>query len=174
MRGVSVAGFFGGSPRTFDYIQHNPAFMLKKLSWVNDPMVVCQIPNMVSVNSCLAADLRGQVCSESLAMGNTGGVGGQLDFVEGARKAPGGQTFLAMHSSVTTRSGEKVSKITLTLPMGSVVTTPASDVMFIATEYGVAELQNRSARERARNLIAIADPEFRDSLTFEAKKCGLL
>ena len=107
-------------------------------------------------------------------MGNTGSIGGQLDFVEGARKSPGGQSYLIMHVSVTTRSGEKVSRITLSLPKGSVVTTPASDVMNIATDYGVAELWNKSARERARNLIRVADPEFRDKLEFDARKVGLL
>ena len=79
-----------------------------------------------------------------------------------------------MHSSVTTRGGEKVSKITLNLPAGSVVTTPASEVMNIVTEYGIAELWHKSVKERARNLIQVADPEFRDILTFEAKKCGIL
>ncbi|MCL2120798.1 MAG: hypothetical protein FWH28_00930 [Clostridiales bacterium] len=174
LRGISVAGFFGTNASNFKFFHNNPDFMVKRLSWVNSPLTVSQIPNMVSVNACLGVDLRGQVCSESLAMGNTGGVGGQLDFVEGARRAPGGQSFLVMHSSVTTRSGEKVSKITLTLPAGSVVTTPASEVMNVVTEYGIAELYRKSARERARSLIAIADPEFRDSLAFDAKKYGLL
>jgi 4-hydroxybutyrate CoA-transferase len=148
--------------------------ILKKLSWVNSPAVISQIPNMISMNSCLGVDLRGQVCSESLSMGNTGGIGGQLDFVEGARKAPSGQSYLAMHSAVTTRSGERLSKITLTLPSGSVVTTPAADVMNVVTEFGVAELWGKSVKERAQNLIRIAHPEFRETLTYDAKKHGLM
>lgn len=174
MQGVTVCGFVTASPQMQEYLHNNPKVLLKRLSWINDPMVVSRIPNLISVNSCLAVDLRGQICAESLNMGNTGGIGGQLDFVEGARKSPGGQSYLVMHSSVTTRSGEKVSKITLTLPKGSVVTTPAGEAMNIVTEYGVAELWQKSARERARNLISVADPEFRESLTFEAKKHGLL
>ena len=174
LRGKTVVGFITGGVRIQKHLHNNPDVILKKLSWVNDPMVISQIPNLVSVNSCLAVDLRGQVCAESLAMGNTGGIGGQLDFVEGARKSAGGQSYLIMHASVTTRSGEKVSKITLSLPAGSVVTTPASEVMNIATDYGVAELWHKSAKERAENLIRVADPEFRDSLRFEAKKAGLL
>lgn len=174
MQGMTVCGFVTGTPRMQEYLHNNPKVLLKRLSWINDPMVIRRIPNLISVNSCLAADLRGQVCAESLNMGNTGGIGGQLDFVEGARKSPGGQSYLVMHSSVTTRGGKKVSKITLTLPRGSVVTTPAGEAMNIVTEYGVAELWQKSARERARNLIRVADPEFREGLTFEAKKHGLL
>ena len=172
--GLSVAGFVTGGDHVHRYFHHNMQIILKKLSWVNDPMIISQIPNMVSMNSCLGVDLRGQVCSESISMSNTGGIGGQLDFVEGARKAPGGQSYLAMHSSVTTRNGENISKITLSLAPGSVVTTPADDVMNVVTEYGVAELWCKSARERAKNLISIAHPEFRDKLTFDAKKYGLL
>jgi 4-hydroxybutyrate CoA-transferase len=170
LRGVSVAGFAGFVPLYHD----NPEVMFRKLSWVNHPDTVSQIPNMVSVNSCLGVDLRGQVCAESINFSNFGGIGGQLDFVEGARRAPHGQSFLAMHSSVTTRAGEHLSKITLTLPLGSVVTTPASDAMNIVTEYGVAEIWCKSAKQRALNLINIAHPEFRDQLAFDAKKYGMI
>ncbi|MCL1848623.1 MAG: hypothetical protein FWF83_02985 [Clostridiales bacterium] len=172
--GKSVIGFISGTPAMMSYVHNNKDVILKRLSWVNDPHVIGQLPNVVSMNAVLAADLRGQVCSESLALGNTGGIGGQLDFTEGARRSPGGQSFLVMHSSVTTRDGEKVSKITLSLPRGSVVTNPASEVMNIVTEYGVAEMWRKSAKERAQNLIRIADPEFRETLTFEAKKAGLI
>ena len=171
--GVSVSGFVTGGPEVHQYFHNNPTLLLKKISWVNSPAVISLIPNMVSVNSCLGVDLRGQVCSESIAMSNTGGIGGQLDFVEGARKAPGGQSFLAMHSSVKMKNGETISKITLTLAPGSVVTTPASDVMNVVTEFGVAELWGKTVRERARNLIGIAHPEFREKLTYDAKKFGL-
>ena len=175
LRGISVAGFVNGGARTLQHIHNNPNVIIKKLAWVNDSLIISQIPNMVSVNACLAVDLRGQVCSESLGMGFTGGIGGQLDFVEGARKSPNGQSYLAMHSSVKPKSSDhKISKITLTLPRGSVVTTPASEVMNIVTEYGVAELYCKSVKERTQNLIRVADPEFRESLTYEAKKAGLL
>lgn len=174
LRGMTVAGFVGGGVGMQKFLHNNPNVLFRKLAWVNHPDVVCRIPNMVSVNACLAVDLRGQVCSESLSMGNTGGIGGQLDFVEGARRAPSGQSFLVTHSAVLTRSGENLSKITLGLPVGSVVTTPASDAMNIVTEYGVAEIWCKSAKERAQNLIRVAHPDFRDQLTFEAKKHGLL
>ncbi|MCL1805020.1 MAG: hypothetical protein FWG28_03315 [Clostridiales bacterium] len=174
MRGISVAGFNAGGTELMKLSHNNPKIMFKKLAWVNHPDVVSQIPNMVSINACLAADLRGQVCSESLGMGNTGGIGGQLDFVEGARRAPSGQSFLAMHSSVVTRKGDNLSKITMGLPSGSVATSPANDVMNIVTEYGVAEIWCKSAKERAKSMIRIAHPDFRDELTFNAKKHGLL
>jgi 4-hydroxybutyrate CoA-transferase len=174
LRGITVAGFIGGNSRVQNYLHNNPSVLFKKLAWVNHPDVISQIPNMVSINACLAADLRGQVCSESLGMGNTGGLGGQLDFVEGARRAPSGQSFLAMHSSVVTRNGDNVSKITMGLPAGSVATSPANDVMNIVTEYGVAEIWCKSAKDRARSMIRIAHPDFRDELTFNAKKYGLI
>jgi 4-hydroxybutyrate CoA-transferase len=172
--GVSVAGFIDASPETHVFGHKNPGILLKKLAWVNSPMTIAQIYNLVSVNSCLEVDLRGQVCSESIGLSNTGGLGGQLDFVEGARKSPGGQSFLAMHAAMEKENGEKISKISLALPPGSVVSTPRSDVMYVATEYGVADLMYKSVKERARSLIGVADPDFRDKLTFEAKKHDLL
>ncbi len=172
--GYTVAGFIGGGPETLQYCDHNRKFLLKKVAWVNSPMTICRIHDMMSINSCLAVDLRGQVCAESIGMNNTGGIGGQLDFVEGARRAPGGCSFLAMHSSMVGKDGKRVSKINLALPEGSVVTTPRTDSMCIVTEYGVANLRYMSGREKVKALIAIAHPDFRDELRFGAEKAGWL
>ena len=168
--GVSITGFFQGSKDTYDFVSKNKDIMCKKLSWVNDPTVIAQNNDMISINSCLAVDLRGQVCSESLGLNISGGSGGQLDFVRGVRNAQGGKSFIAMHSVVNKKDGSRISKISLALPPGSVVTTPRNDVQNIATEYGVAEMANRTVRERALALISIAHPDFRDQLTAEAKK----
>ena len=168
--GVSITGFFQGSKDTYDFASKNKNIMCKKLSWVNDSAVIAQNNDMISINSCLAVDLRGQVCSESLGLNTSGGSGGQLDFVRGASKAKGGKSFIAMHSVVNKSDGSRISKISLTLPPGSVVTTPRNDVQNIVTEYGVAELANRTVRERALALISIAHPDFREQLTSEAKK----
>lgn len=172
--GVSIAGFLIGNAETEQFSHKNRNIMLKKLAWVNCPETISQIHNMISINSCLGVDLYGQICSESIGMSNTGGIGGQLNFVEGASKSPGGKSFLAMHAAVEKQNGEKISKITLHLPRGSVVTTPRADVEYIVTEYGIANLRGKSIKERAQSLINIADPDFRDQLTFDAKRSGLL
>jgi len=172
--GVSVAAFIDAGPETRKFVHKNRNILLKKLAWINSPMTVSKIHDMMSINSCLGVDLRGQVCSESIGYSFTGGPGGQLDFIEGARKSPGGKSFIVMHAAVEKKDGEKISKITLTLPAGSVVTTPRTDVMYVVTEYGVADLKYKSIKEQAQSLINIADPDFRDQLTFEARKYGLL
>lgn len=172
--GVSITAFFQGSKETNDFISNNKNVMCKKLSWVADSAIIAQNNDMISINGCLAVDLRGQVCAESLALNTTGGSGGQLDFVRGARKAPGGKSFIAMQSVVEKPDGSRISKITLTLPSGSIVTTPRNEVQYIATEYGIAEMANHTARERALALISIAHPDFRDQLMFEAKKNNLV
>jgi 4-hydroxybutyrate CoA-transferase len=174
LRGVSVASFLGGGPVTREFAHKNRDILLKKISWVNDPAVISQIQDIISVNSCLGVDLRGQVCSESIGLSSSGGIGGQLDFVRGARRAKGGKSFIVMRSVLEKKDGTRLPKITLTLPKGSVVSTPRSDVMYVATEYGVAELQYRSVKERAHALISISHPDFREELTFEAKKHGLI
>lgn len=170
--GVSVTGIVQGDRETYDFISQNKDVVIKKMAWVNDPNNIAQNKNMVSINSCMSVDLRGQVCSESLGMNVSGGSGGQLDFVRGARKAPGGQSFIVMHSTVEKKSGEILSRISLTLEPGSIVTCPRNDVQYIATEYGIAELADRNLREKALNLIAVAHPDFREQLLFDAKKHG--
>ena len=172
--GVSVTGLCQGTRETYDFVNNNKDILNKKLSWVNDTEVIALNNDMISINSCMSVDLRGQVCSESLGFNTSGGSGGQLDFVKGVRKAPGGKSFIAMHSVVEKKGGDRISKITLTLSPGSVVTVPRNDVQYIVTEYGVAEMANRSAREKALGLISIAHPEFRDGLLFEAKKHGIV
>ncbi len=172
--GISIGGFFGGADFAPEIIHKNPKVMMKKLSWINNPDVICRISNMMSINSCLGIDLHGQVCSESIGLSITGGIGGQLDFIRGVRRSAGGKSFLIMRSTVEKKDGSRISKISLNLPEGSIVSAPRSDVMYIVTEYGVADLQYRSSKERANVLIAIAHPDYRDKLTFEAKKHGFI
>ena len=129
---------------------------------------------MISINSCLAIDLRGQICSECLGTSTFAGIGGQLDFVRGARKSKGGRSFIAMRSLLEKEDGTRISKISLTLPEGSVVSTPRNDVMYVVTEYGVAELINHTAKEKALALISVAHPDFREQLKTQAKGIGIL
>jgi len=174
MPGVSIAALVDADRQTQDFAADNPLVYMKRLSWVNNPEIIRKISNMVSVNSCFGVDLRGQVCSESIGGVFLGGTGGQLDFAEGTRISPSGQDFIAMQASYRGASGEKKSKITLALPQGSIVSTPRTDVMMVVTEYGVANLRYKSVREQARSLIAIADPDFREQLEYDAKVNGLL
>ena len=156
----------------YDFVDGNENIEMRTVSWVNDPRVIAQNDKFISVNAALAIDLTGQVCSETLGIKPYSGCGGQLDFVRGAKWSKGGQSFIVINSIVEKKDGTKISKIDLTLPLGSTVTTPRADVDMIVTEYGVAELRYKSLAERAKALIAIAHPDFRDELTFKAKKTG--
>lgn len=173
--GKSIFSFAGGQRATqeiYDFAHNNTNIEMRPISWVNDPRVIAQNDNFVSVNSALAVDLTGQVCSETLGLKTFSGPGGQLDFVRGARWSKGGKSFIVINSVVEKKDGGKISKIDLSLPLGSAVTTPRADVDCIVTEYGVAELRFKSLAERARALIAIAHPEFRDELTYKARKAA--
>ena len=130
---------------------------------VNDPKVICQNDNVVSINSCVEVDLMGQVASESVGMKQISGVGGQVDFVRGANMSKGGRTIMAMPA---TAAKGTISKIVPLLAEGAAVTTSRCDVDYVVTEYGVAQLHGKSLRE----LINIAAPEFREALGAEYEK----
>ena len=170
-RGKSVATLTFGSQRIYDYINDNPAFLMLPVDHVNDPAVIAQHPNFISVNAALEVDLFGQVCAESMGTRHISGTGGQADYVRGATHSKGGKSFIAFPS---TAKGGTVSRIASTLTPGAVVTTSKNDVDRIVTEYGIAELRGRTLSQRARALIAIAHPDHRDRLTFEAKKRNIL
>lgn len=170
-RGKTVTTFAFGSQRIYDYIDDNPAVEILPVEYVNDPDVICQNDNMISINAAVEVDLFGQVCAESVGTKHMSGSGGQIDYVRGTCQSRGGKSFIAFTS---TAKGGTISKIKPILTPGAVVTTSKNDVDYIVTEYGVAHLRGRSLGERARQLIAIAHPDFRDELTFEAKKRGIM
>lgn len=170
-RGKTVTTFAFGSQRIYDYIDDNPAVEILPVEYVNDPDVICQNDNMISINAAVEVDLFGQVCAESVGTKHMSGSGGQIDYVRGACQSRGGKSFIAFTS---TAKGGTISKIKPILTPGAVVTTSKNDVDYIVTEYGVAHMRGRSLGERARQLIAIAHPDFRDELTFEAKKRGIM
>ena len=169
--GQSVTTFAFGSKRIYDYVDDNPAIAILPVDYVNDPAVICQNDNMISINAALEVDLWGQVCAESVGTKHVSGSGGQIDYVRGACQSKGGKSFIAFPS---TAKGGTISKIKSILTPGAVVTTSKNDVDYIVTEYGVAHLRGRSLSERAKALIAIAHPDFRDELRFEAKKRGIM
>ena len=169
--GKTVTTFAFGSQRIYDYINDNPAIIILPVDYVNDPNVICRNDNMISINAAIEVDLWGQVCAESVGTKHMSGSGGQVDYVRGACQSRGGKSFIAFAS---TAKGGTISKICPTLAAGAVVTTSKNDVDYVVTEYGLAHLRGKSLGERAKQLIAIAHPDFRDQLTFEAKKRGML
>jgi 4-hydroxybutyrate CoA-transferase len=173
-RGQSVLGFALGSQEMYDYLNKNTDVIVRPLEYTNDPYLVAQHDNFVSVNACLQVDITGQVCSEAIGKVQFSGTGGQVDFVRGAQMSKGGMSFIAMHSTAEKKDGSPMSKIVMSHPEGSIITTGRTDVQYIVTEYGVAELQNKSRIQRAKALIDIAHPDFRDELKFNAKKAALL
>lgn len=167
--GETVFAFAMGDVDTYRFIDRNPAAAAYPVDYVNDPYVIAQNPGMVSVNATLQVDLMGACCSEYLGGRQYTGSGGQLDFVRGAVASEGGRSIIACHA---TAAKGTLSRIVPRLD--GPVTTPRNDVQYIATEFGVAELKGKSMSERARALIAIAAPQFRDELTSQAKELGLI
>jgi 4-hydroxybutyrate CoA-transferase len=159
--GKAVAGFVLGSKVLFDFLHQNPAFEFRPTRYVNDPFVIAQNDNMISINSALQVDITGQVCSDSIGTRPYSGFGGQLDFIRGAGRSKGGKPIIALPA--TAKRG-LVSRIVPMLDPGAGVVTTRSDVHYVVTEFGVAYLRGKTLRQRAEALIAIADPRFRDEL----------
>lgn len=166
-KGQCVASFLMGTNKLYHFVHNNPAVRMMPVDYVNDPRVIAQNDNVVSINSCVEVDLMGQVCSETVGLMQISGVGGQVDFVRGSRMSKGGRTIIAM---AATAAKGTVSKIVPFLAHGAAVSTSRGDVDYIVTEYGIAKLHGKTLRQRAQELIAIAAPEFRRELNEEAKK----
>ncbi|NLI19092.1 MAG: 4-hydroxybutyrate CoA-transferase [Actinomycetales bacterium] len=142
---------------------------------INDVVAIAAHPRMVSINCALLVDLTGQVASEGVGHYQISGTGGQLDFVRGAARSRGGQSFLCLHSTRTDpRTGATTSTILRDLPPGTPITTPRADVMSVVTEYGIADLWCRPIEDRVHALIAIAHPQFREQLRTDAIEAGLI
>ena len=159
--GKSILGFVFGTEKLFHFLDHNPAVEMHPIEYVNNPSVIAQNDNMVSVNSCLQVDLQGQVVSDTIGLTQFSGVGGQVDFVRGATMSKGGRSIIAMPS---TAKGGTVSRIVPVITEYSAVTTTRNDVNYIVTEYGIAQLKGKTMKDRARALIMIAHPNFREAL----------
>ncbi|MDK2866029.1 MAG: hypothetical protein PWP51_303 [Clostridiales bacterium] len=172
--GKMVAAFALGSKKLYDFIDDNPAVAIMRGAYVNDPYVIGQNKNMISINTSVEVDLTGQCCSESIGTKQISGTGGQADTAIGAQNAEGGMSFIALYATAKVKdpkTGEVIekSKIVPTLAPGAIVSLSRNDVDFVVTEYGVAALRGTSVRERVKRLIAIAHPDFRDELTRDAE-----
>ena len=150
-------------------VDHNPDVRMMRGSYVNDPRVISQQRNMISINNGLCADLGGQVCSESIGSLHYSGSGGQFCTAYGALLAPGGRNVIAMRSVAHTRSGD-IPAITAQLSLGSVITLGRNYVDHIVTEYGIARLRGKTVRERVEELIRISHPDYRAELRRDAEK----
>ena len=163
--GKIVTSFVIGSQALYDFVDDNPAVRFLDTEYVNDMRSIRRNPQAMSINSALQIDLSGQVSADSMGTKIYSGFGGQVDFVRGASLSEGGRGVIALPS---TAARGKVSRITTTLSDGAGVVTSRAHVHYIATEYGVIDLRGSSLRERAKNLIEIAHPDFREALNQEA------
>lgn len=168
-RGKGVTGMVFGSAQLYDWVDNNPGIMAAPLQYVNDPQIIGSIDNMISINNCIAVDLYGQICAESVGQRHISGTGGQLDFLTGSAISKGGKSFICLTSSYTDKEGKRHSRI---LPhfSGDIITDPRSQTYFLATEYGVVNLVGRTTWERAEQIISIAHPDFRDELIRAAQE----
>jgi len=169
--GKSIATFALGTKKMYKFLDDNVGVEFHPVDYVNNPNIIGMNDNLVSINSCIEVDLFGQVCAETLGTKHYSGVGGQVDFVRGACLSKGGKSIIAMES--TAKKGT-LSKIKPILTPGSVVTTSRNEVDYIVTEFGIARLKGKSLSERAKALINIAHPSFREELEYEAGKINLL
>ncbi len=166
-RGKIVTTFAMGSQKLYDFVDDNPEVVFLDVAYTNDTAVIRSNPQVVAINSALQVDLSGQVCADSLGTKIYSGVGGQMDFVRGAGLSDGGRAIIALPA---TAANGTISRITSLLTPGAGVVTTRAHVHYIVTEYGIANLRARSLTERAKALIDIAAPAFREELAAQAYK----
>ncbi|HEX3012241.1 MAG TPA: acetyl-CoA hydrolase/transferase C-terminal domain-containing protein [Syntrophomonadaceae bacterium] len=159
-----VFSFAFGSRHLYDFLDDNPGLASYPIDYVNNPWRIARNDNVVSVNAAIEVDLFGQVCSESVGTRHISGTGGQLDFVEGAYRSRGGQSFICLSSTFERPDGVIESTIKPVLTTGAITTCPRTASHIIVTEYGTADMKGRTTWERAEALVNIAHPSFRDDL----------
>ena len=172
-RGREVYAFAAGTQKLYDHLNNNPACMSAPVNYTNDPYVVAQIDNFISINNAVDVDLFGQVNAESAGITQISGTGGQLDFVMGAYLSNGGKSFICMSSSFQPKGKPMQSRIRPTLTPGSIASDPRTAVHYLVTEYGMVNLKGLNTWQRAEAIISIAHPDFRDELIAEAEKMGI-
>ncbi len=177
--GKHVACFALGDQALYDFIDDNPSVMILNGAYVNDPYIIGLNDNQVSINSTIEVDLTGQCASESIGTRQFSGTGGQSDTAVGAQNSKNGRSFIALYSTAMVKNPvtgikEEVSKIVSTLKPGAAVSLSRNDVDYVVTEYGIVQLRGTNIRERAKLLISIAHPMFREQLTKEALEAGYI
>ena len=170
-RGVSVITFAAGTQAMYDFIDNNPAIGVAPVFYTNNPHVIAQNSKMVSVNSALEIDLLGQIVADTLGARQYSGVGGHMDFVEGTSLSLEHTSLICLQATARV-NGELRSRIVVNMAPDAVATSPRHLAGVIITEYGAVDLRGLSVKERARALVAIAHPQFRDELTSAASCLG--
>jgi len=165
--------FAAGSSQMYEFLNRNPACFAGPVDYTNLPHRIMRNERAVAICNAAQIDLTGQACSESAGLRQLSGTGGQLQFIRGAYASRGGKAFLCL-STTYERNGRRQSRIVPRLADFDIVTTPRTDVMYVVTEYGMTNLKGKSVPERARALINLAHPDFRDDLERSAREYGLL
>ncbi|MBP1925136.1 4-hydroxybutyrate CoA-transferase [Sedimentibacter acidaminivorans] len=173
MDGKSVFAFALGSTKLYRYLNRNENIYGAEFPFVNDPRIIAKNKKMISINSTMAFDIFGQAASDSLGWKQQSATGGQLDFVRGAQWSEGGKSIIATTSSFI-KDGKRISKIVTAFPEGTAITTPRSDIQYVATEYGCVNLKILNMSDRVKAMINLAHPDFRDQLTEDAKRFDLI
>jgi acetyl-CoA hydrolase len=169
--GKLITSFVMGSRQLYDFVHDNPQVEFHPSDYTNDTSIIRRNHRMVAINSAIEVDLTGQVCASSIGTRIYSGMGGQVDFMRGASLAEGGKPIIALPS---TAAHGTISRITGDLTTGSMVTLTQGNVHYVVTEFGIADLYGKSLSERARALIGIAHPAFRDDLEASARARHLL
>ena len=160
-----------GSQALYDWLDAEPErFHPGDLDYVHDPYRIATMENVISINGGVQLDLMGQENGESAGTRQLSGIGGQMDFLEGAYRSKGGKGFVCMNSSRVTKDGERKSNIVPFIPAGSTVSAPRTMIQYVATEYGVVKLSGLSVRERAAAMVSVAHPDFREELAKYAQE----
>lgn len=173
MDGKSVFAFSLGTREMYQFMDRNSQIYNCTFPFVNNPVNIAKNKRMISINTAMSVDLFGQVAADSMGFTQQSAVGGQLDFVKGAQMSEGGKSIIALASAFE-KNGKLESKICASFPAGTAVTTPRSEVQYVATEYGCINLKHLNMADRVRAMISLAHPVFRDQLIEEAKAHGLI
>lgn len=164
-KGKIVVTFLMGTRAFYDWLDDNPMIEIHTVDYTNDPYVIARNKKMVSINSALEVDLLGQVCADTLGPMQFSGVGGQVDFVRGARMSEGGKAIIALPSTA-----KEFSRIVPVFKPGAAVTTSRNDTDYIVTDYGIAALAGKTIRQRVKAIVEIAHPNFREELARKARE----
>jgi acyl-CoA hydrolase len=171
--GKLVFAFGYGSKAMYDTLDGNPDMLCANVEYTNLPHIIMQNDKVFSINSTTQMDFQGQAASESDGHRQISGTGGQLQYARGAYASKGGKSFMCL-PSVYERKGVRKSRIVLDLTPGNIVTTPRTDIMYVVTEYGIVNLKGKSIPERARAMISLAHPDFREELERQAYESKLI
>ncbi len=172
--GKAVHCFAAGTRRLYQFVDRNPVLAGFPVDYTNDPYIIARNNRQIAINSALKVGLQGQVCSESAGYRHISGTGGQLEFTRGAYLSPGGKAFICLRSTYRDKAGKLKSSIVPNLDPGDIVTVPRTDVSYIVTEFGAVNLKGKTNWQRAKLLISIAHPDFRNELEQAARSMNLI